>query len=153
MTVIKKHNFISWFCNVKPISLPLKARSERGWCIENLVSHQEPTEFVRQNLKWCPSTRSLLREFSIVLLQKTSESVREASGISFQEESVSQMLWDKEQGLERKSESLRVCTSAHFDPSQTDSEHTCHWTTNKTSTYNLLAQDSQSQRWRCYWPH
>lgn len=46
---------------------------------------------MRQNLKWGLLACSLLSELVIVLLQTTLESVRNVSGISVHEESVSQL--------------------------------------------------------------
>lgn len=91
---------MEWFCYVKLILPLLESCSEGGWYTENLILHQVPAEFVRQNFRWLLSRRSLSRELLIILLQETSESSWAASGISVQESSVSQSLWDKENGLQ-----------------------------------------------------
>lgn len=90
-----KHNiessnsfFLPFPC-IKSIFLPAEGSSDWNTC---RVSHQQPSEFVRQNLKWCPFTSCLLREVWTCFLQATSESVPEACGISIQEESDLQLL-------------------------------------------------------------
>lgn len=140
----KKKN-ISWFCDEKTIVIPVTAWVS-GICFIMIWDlHQEPTEFVRQNLKHCPSTRSLWRKLLIVLLQWTSEYVWEAPGISFQTVSSSQLIWDKEQGCERKSKFVHPLALR-----QTGRKHTCHCATNLTSIYKLLAADLWPRSWRYY---
>lgn len=88
--------------HVQPILLP--AETGRSCvCKVYMVLHQEPIEFVRQNLKWSPCTSPLLREAWIFFLQETSSSTAAACGISVQEEVDMQSLEDKQQGLEKKS--------------------------------------------------
>lgn len=68
------------------------------------VLHQDPTEFVRQNLNWSPFTTSSLTELLIGLLQEKLESVSETVlnefGTSSQDESVSQLSLDLEQNIQ-----------------------------------------------------
>lgn len=138
----KQHNLIEWFCLVKSISLPVDFCNGGDWYME--WWHQEPTEFVRQNFTCRPPTPDLPRELLIVLLQATSESVWEASWMSFQEESSLQLLRDQQTGLEE----IRFWTCVQI--CEVWRELTCHW--NKSSRWKLQVYDLQSQWWRYHYP-
>lgn len=114
----------------------LLAEGSREWNTCRL--HQVPSEFVRQNLKRCPSTSCfLLRDARTSFLQETSESVPEACGISVQEEWDSQLLSDRTWPWVRMQRNTDVKAS--------EAGPTCRCLKNKTSRCSLQAQDSLPQ--------
>lgn len=121
---------------IKSIFLPAEGSCDWNRC---RVLHQEPSEFVRQNLKWFLFTSRLSREAWISFLQETSESVPEVCGISVQEESDSQVLNHRAWPWEE----IWWTT----DLKKSEAGHTCRWLKNKTSMCSLQAQDSPPQPW------